>query len=293
MMRLYPKRILSLVSFTFITVFILYVMMAEDTCLKIRDPNEDHQNHAQGKDSPQLRPNPGPFEADTINVDDLLVANFVPNTVFYVFCVDIQLYFHQYISILSVIRHLRPDAIVFFYDYEPQNYPPFYYTFYDELKEYPYFRTMKVNTTVACENNHKPKLDFIYSLLQKWGGWYFHETTMITWYTASMRNKTIIDGLDHETHRGFLMAQRGLPLQKKGLDALKKKYYHQNIRCTDNHTYRNAPLEAKPFCLNLESPFFPEDFMTLDNDFGKVSRLVFYQNPEIPVPKPGPLFTKR
>ena len=302
MMRVFPKRPMFLLGISFITVFVLYVKMSNDTCFKINEKNVPREISAQPKEEPPWPlHNPGPFEAkneappppnsgsfevDAADVDELLVSEFVPNTVFYVFCLDMQLFFHQYMSILSVIRHLRPDAIVFFYDYVPNNYRPFYNTFYDELKEYPSFRTIKVNTTVACENYHKPRLEFIYSLLEKWGGWYIHETTMITWYTASLRSNTIIDGLNRETHTGFLMAQRGLRLRKEGLDAVKKKYYHMNMNCTDNHTYTHAPQDNKPFCLILEGPFFPVTFMTMDNDFGKLSRLIFYQSEEIPVPKP-------
>lgn len=236
----------------------------------------------------------GPISIKTIPVEEMLAANNVPNQLFYVFCQQNKMWFHHYLAILSAIRHIQPEAITFYHDWsEPQNPNPYYNTFYQELKEeFPSFRSIQVNSDTACDGPMRPKKDFINCLLSEHGGMYVHETTMITGYPKNLRTYSFIDAYNAETGEGFLLAQRGLDVANHyaDKDRLTKpadtRLKVASFRCRDNMTYCQAPFDQKPFCVNLQYSFFPRDIMTLDNDFGKLARQIFYNDTQIALPKP-------
>jgi len=62
---------------------------------------------------------PSYFVYDELPHAHLLNESFAPNVVYYVWCGRRWFEFQHYLSVMSVIRLLRPDNIVFCYDNEP------------------------------------------------------------------------------------------------------------------------------------------------------------------------------
>jgi len=85
------------------------------------------------------------FSIDLHDTAELLDPNLAPNTVFFVWCGNRWFEFHHYLSVLSVIKEIRPDNIVFFYDIYPVLDYFLYNTWLDELKDsFPFFEVPTV-----------------------------------------------------------------------------------------------------------------------------------------------------
>lgn len=222
-----------------------------------------------------------PCEVDRAPVDYLLHPDYAPNTVFYVWCKRSCLEFQHYLNIRSVINNLRPDNVVFFYAYEPPIDSVSYNTFYWELKEeYAFFRTIQVNeSSNICQQFGRANLDFIRQLLSKWGGWYIHESTLVSNYTASFRNVTFINGINEDTGRGFMLSQLGFPV-----DNMTNPNRITTMKCAPNITqYNAAAKDNKPFCIDVNFPYVPKNIWGMEDDFGRLCRRIFYGSSDIPV----------
>lgn len=285
-MRLKPRQACLLFGTVALCVLIINILSQQlQFRSQLTDSLEDDSivRVSQTPDTQQSLHAGQKYQADLAAPDELLVPEYAPNNVFYVFCGQNKFLFNHYLSVRSVVQHIRPDNIIFYYDKEPINFYPYYDTFFQEVKDdCPFFRTIEVNSSNACDSKERPKIEFIFDLLSEWGGWYIHETTMIAWYTVGMRNYSVIDGMDSLTRRGFLMAQRGMPLGERSITELllDTQFKTLSMNCSDNRTYSAASVDQKPFCISLPYNFFPKDIMTLDNSFGRLSRQIFYNSPE-------------
>ena len=230
-----------------------------------------------------------PLAVDTLKYDVLLNSNYIPNTVFYIWCGKRWLEFHHYLSIKSVIQELRPDNLILYYDEEPVQDYWIYNTWFKELKEeYPFFRPRKLGDKEAwgkaCDGLAKPSLQFIHKRLEDRGGMYMSEYTILNSFPMMYRSFSVVNALDEKTLKGFLMAKAGIPLKDTLKEVSKTKVKH--VQCaSSNSTYNKSP--KKPVCVNTKNMFFPENIWELDTDFGKLTRKIFYGTTKTLKPQPS------
>jgi len=134
---------------------------------------------------------------DSLPHAHLLNSSFAPNVVYYVWCGQQRWFeFQHYLSVMSVVRLLRPDNIVFCYDVEPVVDELTYNTWYSEIADsYPFFRRRQL--PAACVGQSTPNMTFVRTyLLTGSGGMYMNEHTILSRYPLGLRLKDLVVGLD-------------------------------------------------------------------------------------------------
>ena len=228
---------------------------------------------------------------DPHNLDDLpqtvlLDPHLAINNVYYVWCGRRWFEFNHYLSVMSVIKEIRPDNLIFYYDEHPVMDSWSYNTWFDEIKSsYPFFRLHQLQEgEYGCRGFRKTNMTFVYDLLTRRGGMYINEHTIIARFPLKFRNYTLVHALDTDTKRGLLMSKGGLP-GKHHPDALKseKRWPIKTFSCSNIKTFTRA--RKKPLCVNANDVFYPKDIWELDNAFGRLVRRIFYGDPEIRLPE--------
>ncbi len=226
-------------------------------------------------------------EADILPHNELLREDNAPNIIHLVWCGRRWFEFHHYISVLSLIKELRPDEIDFYYDMYPIQDYWLYNSWIDELKdEFPFFRTIQIDNQrygAGCSDS-KPNRKYVLHLLNYYGGIYLNEHTVVNTFPAKWRRYDLIDALDPVTGMGFIMAKRGLPLDTQ-FDEVKnnKKLQIKSLGCISQTEYNSAKF--KPVCVITKDLYYPKDIWELDSSWGELVRRIFYGRPEIPWPK--------
>ena len=206
----------------------------------------------------------------------LLLPNLVPRNVFIVWCGGRRLFqFHNYLSVLSILRFVRPYDIVFYYEQEPIVDTDHYNTWLDEIKQkIAFFHLKKLPKGGTGCLNGKPRPQFIRTELERTGGLYVNEEILLLpGAFMKLRNFTRVEGIRGETGRGFLMDKGPV---KRGESRVK------SISCTDQLSYRE---NAEEVCIAMPTVVFPKDIWDLDTDFGRIARILFYGTPAIITPR--------
>ena len=224
-----------------------------------------------------------PFPLDHMDDNEILDPALSANTVFYVWCGKRWFEFHHYISLLSVMKFIRPDQVIFFYDQEPVVDDWIYNTWLDELKEqYPFIRMRKLYEEENGCNGHKnPNDDFIDKRLKFSGGIYVNEYTIFTQFPIHHRYMTSFEGITKEQTTSFEQRQRGAERNHELMGTHKS---YGRVTCPKLAQYISKPIYNSSICLMSHEVFYPKDIWELDNKFGRLVRTLFYDNPEIPVP---------
>ena len=232
---------------------------------------------------------------------DLLNTNHITNTVYYVWCGRRWFEFHNYLSVRSVIRHLRPDSIIFMYDIEPVIDDQTYNTWFSELAdEYPFFQPFKINpaTGPACIDYSKPNMTFVLSLLTASGGLYVNEHTVLADYPVEMRLLDLVLATDpssvgkYDENRvpALLATRKGL--LHTNMESVEKRLTDQSLRtrrlsCATIDGYVTAHRKHACVTINDESRLFPRDIWERTDSFGRLARTIFYGTPTILRPTPS------
>ena len=227
------------------------------------------------------------YEVDSAPVEYLLNPEYAPNTVFYLWCgTQRSLQFHHYLNIMSVIKNMRPDNIIFMYRNLPALDQHIYNTFYSELKDnYPFFRAIPADKN-ACHHNY-PSSEFVKQYLTKYGGWFMSPLTMVNAYTASLRNTSFINAYNKSTEQGFLMARTGYPGHYNVEDITSDPTIHAtSLTCISVEQYNHWDFTDEPLCINNPNIFWPKDIIEKDDRFSQLCRRIFYGSAAIPSPTP-------
>ena len=190
---------------------------AADDKLQARVPGDD------GRAS--VETTPSYFVYDLLPHEHLLNSSFAPNVVYYVWCGRRWFEFQHYLSVMSVVRLLRPDNIVFCYDSEPVVDSWTYNTWYSEIADsYPFFRRHRLlDDEPGCAGYSTPNMTFVQNLLTSTGGMYVNEHTILSRYPLDLRLKDLVVGFgsksdptssDNDTP-ALLATKPGLPGEMK------------------------------------------------------------------------------
>jgi len=140
---------------------------------------------------------PSYFVYDSMSHEQLLNSSFAPNVIYYVWCGRRWFEFQHYLSVMSVVRLLRPDNIVFCYDSEPIVDSWTYNTWYSEIADsYPFFRRHHLLANEpGCAGHSTPNMTFVRTyLLTGTGGMYMNEHTILSRYPLDLRLKDLVVG---------------------------------------------------------------------------------------------------
>ena len=233
-----------------------------------------------------------PNNLDLLSDSTLLDPNLASNTVYYIWCGKRWFEYQHYMSVLSVIKEVRPDLIIFYYDQYPVSDKWIYNTWLKELKEsFPFLRFRPLSgdeKAAACEGHANPRLSFAYSRLTVRGGIYISENTILNRFPHYFKNITLVNAMNEKTKTGFIMSKGGLPGQYS-LQWLARdpRWKSQTLECGTVKDFINAGAKNKPLCVSNTGTFYPKDIWERNDDFGKLVRRIMYDSPEIAVVKPS------
>ena len=225
-----------------------------------------------------------PKVRDNIDSTEVLNRGFIPNTVHYVWCGKRWFEFNNYLSMKSVLKEVRPDLIIFHYEFLPTVDKWIYNTWFDELrKEFPFIYVRAADRKEQiCLKAKKPNPKFIYTQLSRHGGIYVHEQTMLLKFPIRLREYDFIKGTDEKTGYGLLLAKKGFPSM---ISSTARKYKAGRVKCISNKSFKTQSTSI--LCINIESTIFPKDIWMRNDEFGRATRQVFYGSSEIRVAKPN------
>jgi len=242
---------------------------------------------------------PSYFVYDALPHEQLLNSSFAPNVVYYVWCGRRWFEFQHYLSVMSVIRALRPDNIVFCYDNEPVVDSWTYNTWYSEIVDsYPFFRQHRLLADEpGCVGFAAPNMTFIRTyLLTTTGGMYMNEHTILSQYRLELRLKHLVVGFrpqfdsttkDDDKVPAMLATKPGLPRNRTVQHVLADSSLNtKKLTCHTVAEYVRANRKSSCVVVNSSSSLFPRDIWDVDDSFGRLARTIFYGTPEIRRPQP-------
>lgn len=215
---------------------------------------------------------------DTHSHHLLLNSDLTTNMVYMVWCGRRWFEFSHYLSVLSAIKHLKPDNIYFYFDAYPIRDHWIYNTWIEEIKNtYPFFHPEQLGPEDhGCVGHSEPNMTFISQILTTTGGIYLNEHTMLEDYPLELRRKDFVYAYNVEERGGFISAKRGLPGMHRLSKILKSRLKTSTKHCV-NHTEFKASEGA--MCINIYDRIFPKDFWVEDSDFARSVRTLFYGVP--------------
>jgi len=223
---------------------------------------------------------PSLFVHDAMPVHSLLNNSYSPNTVYYMWCGRRWFEFTHYLSVLSVIHHLRPDNIVLYYDTPPIVDSWTYNTWFGELTEkYAFLRSQQLaSNEPGCSGYAQPNMQFIYDLLTIHGGMYINEMTIISQFPLGYRLYDIVYAMDVKKGTGLMMTKRGFPGKEGPLKNTRART--KTFECVDVAQFVDDARHTTS-CLFQTGSLYPKDIWNLDNSFGRLVRNLFYGSPEV------------
>ena len=239
------------------------------------------------------------FVYDSVPHEQLLNSSFAQNVIYYMWCGRRWFEFQHYLSVMSVIRLLRPDNIVFCYDEEPIVDSWTYNTWYSEIADsYPFFRRHRLLADeLGCLGHSAPNMTFVRTyLLTSMGGMYMNEHTILSRYSLDLRLKHLVVGFgpkfdsttnDEDKAPALLATKPGLPGPRTVRRVLADNSLNtEQLTCSTIAEYVRANRKSACVVVDRSSSLFPRDIWNRDDSFGRLARSVFYGSPEIRKPQP-------
>ena len=236
---------------------------------------------------------PSYFVYDDLPQQHLLNSSFAPNVIYYVWCGRRWFEFQHYLSVMSVIRLLRPDNIVFCYDNEPIVDSWTYNTWYSEIADsYPFFRQHRLlPEEPGCAGHAIPNMTFVRTyLLTATGGIYMNENTILSRYSLDLRLKQMVVGygpkFDDDKAPALLATKPGLPGHRTIRHVLTDSSLStEQLTCYTIAEFVRSNRKSPCVVIDPSSSLFPKDIWDLDDSFGRLARTVFYGTPAIRRPQ--------
>ncbi|XP_046331392.2 uncharacterized protein LOC124114727 [Haliotis rufescens] len=226
---------------------------------------------------------------------DLVELYPVPNvnskTVHYFWCARKMFEFHNYLSILSVVKMVKPLKIVFHYTDYPVLDPLEYNSWFRDLvATIPYLVLDEMSTDTSCRNSAKDKLHTVQQYLLQHGGLYVGENTvfrqfptqakqmqlLFSFRTANKNEKIIKNEYLDKCLDGFIGVVPGTNATTVNESLT---FSHSDMRACSMYDYEVSVERCLAVTVNL--PVRPKDIWYIDINFGKLARLLFYGKSDV------------
>ncbi|KAK2189354.1 hypothetical protein NP493_108g01002 [Ridgeia piscesae] len=225
-----------------------------------------------------------------------LQGGLIPSTIHYVWCGRRWFEFKHYLSVVSVIRAIHPDQIIFHYETEPIIDQEYYNQWLGELrKDYPYIKMDPMNDDAVkiCVTDHETRVKMIMRMIDAGGGgMYVSENTWLLSFAPTRRLADMEFAIDPTSVDGYVLLRAGV-ISDAGdnwSDIIKNssKYNAKVSSCGPiNLIYSGVP---QPHCYTVNGgrykAIYPKDIWELDDPFGRLVRRLFYGSEEIRMPRP-------
>ena len=235
-------------------------------------------------------------EGGVFSASEQLNPAYIPSNVHYVWCGARVYEFREYLSVMSVLRRMRPDRVILHYDILPVNDRRYYNQWLQELqKDFPFFvmsRMSKTRADVLCYADYQIKRTMLLSMLSEEGGLYLSDTTWMLGFDPKVRLLDVLFGLEEESIDGMLMVRKGMYKANMTLSVLLETpdLNIKRLSCSrPRHIYND---HNQAMCLILtekqyDIDFYPKHIWELNTTFGEIARYIFYGTSEIRRPQPS------
>ncbi|CAL1535240.1 unnamed protein product [Lymnaea stagnalis] len=218
-----------------------------------------------------------------------------PYLVHYFWCGEKIFRFEDYLGLLSVVRVLRPQKLVFHYHALPYVDEDWYHTWFQELKQsVPNLVLRHTNLTPRCGS--REVLAFGLRQLADEGGIYVGERTVLTHFPGeafsrefSYFNFRRLD-LSHDVSQGVVFSRFGF--SEASLENKVNEIAASTNSCYTVEEYNEASRLSlgptlKP-CLVLAESVYPRDVWNGTSPFAELARWLFYGKRSRLEVQPGP-----
>ena len=208
----------------------------------------------------------------------------VPKVVYYLWCDNATFEFRHHLSVLSVIRFLRPDKIIIEYGPTPLVDRYEYNTWLAELKgdvSYLLMDQMQDRKHARVCRDEKTMRAHILSVIGTEGGIYVGKRTIFAREMRRALNENLTNQLQSSSE-GFIASKGDVVIEggawpSKQDNCLKSSEF-------SSRKY-NASDETTHVC--AYSAIYPRDIMHGDDAFSSLARLLFYGDRAVPEPRTG------
>ena len=143
-----------------------------------------------------------------------LQGGLIPSTIHYVWCGRRWFEFKHYLSVVSVIRAIHPDQIIFHYETEPIIDQEYYNQWLGELrKDYPYIKMDPMNDDAVkiCVTDHETRVKMIMRMIDAGGGgMYVSENTWLLSFAPTRRLADMEFAIDPTSVDGYVLLRAGV-----------------------------------------------------------------------------------
>jgi len=222
-----------------------------------------------------------------------VVAN-IPAIVHLVWCGQRFFEFKHYLSVKSITRLLRTDKMIIHYEVAPQIDQLFYHQWIEDIAhDFPFLHMEQIqpqDAEVCTSDSRDTRLSIIMRYLAGEGGFYVGENTWLLKLATENRMVDMFYSMNPTDQDGFMAVKPGIPSNVTYEGILADPLYNtKKAECTSlSQFYQGA---TDPDCLIVKGTgfdsFFPFQIWELDDDFGRLSRRIFYGNETIPKPVPS------
>ncbi|XP_059151120.1 uncharacterized protein LOC131937588 [Physella acuta] len=219
-------------------------------------------------------------------VEDRSIApGEVHNVVHYFWCGQKIFKFEDYLSILSVVRILKPQKILFYYQTIPYIDPDWYHLWFEELRQsVPNLVLKETKGNFTCGSEEV--LRFILDKLSVSGGVYVGERTILTGIPIEVENVSFYysfkkNEICEDVTQGVIFSREGFPTT-----TMETKL--KDILNTKNNCFSLDELNALPFPLGYKDlkdvqpcavvwySLQPKDIWNVSSNFAELARWLTY-----------------
>lgn len=231
------------------------------------------------------------------NVIENLKSDFIPMNVHYFWCDQRWFEFKHYLSVMSVIRFLKPDKIVFHYEHFPVVDRVYYHQWIDNLiHDYPFF-IMEQMTSSFCASDRESQISSILKILNEEGGLYVSINTLMLRLPNALRLSNLVRAVERTTVDGFILQRSAIDLNSdavknfiKGGSDNTSKIIMKMHKLSCMPAYHANSITHQTTCIIARdgnySTFYPMNIWELNTTFGRLCRKIFYGTSKIRLPEP-------
>lgn len=209
-------------------------------------------------------------------------VTLVPKVVYYLWCDNHTFEFKHYLSVLSVLRFVRPDKIVIEYETWPPVDRYMYQTWLSELTDSVSYLVMEQlpdrRHADVCRDE-RSKRAHIVSKITTHGGIYVGKDTIFTRELQGLNERFTTKLLS--SYEGFIMSKGNVVIEKGAWP--KKKDSVCLLASKLSSPKQNASDVTTHVC--QYSAIYPRDIMSGDDAFSSLARLLFYGHDAVPKPR--------